>query len=388
MTGHSKSQVSQSQSDNRNADQRTNPGNLDDTNQNRNDRSTPPGELWIDVEPQPKLAQPRNTGNAIPVAAATKARVELASRVSRSEVGSTNQSPQSVYPIAAASGWNAIGDQLTQHLQRCEQLARRGVFYSAREEANQALIALARHLDLIANQFSSEPTIALAQTALREANDFVRYSQNTESAVLKEIIDSHETLAVKQASTTNVAPLTLIQHYHQFAYARLVEAAQQHPWFSDIYYLLGRTYQAEADMAQDHRAASLRNLAVVYYRASVAISPSNTIAANQLGYVLLQMDRPIDAQAVLITAVDTKPDRFALANLAEASRRLGDRKVQDWALRTLAAMPISPHPQQALPALEMLDNRTFVAISPMNSGPQVGVPPMSAAAPNLRSTMR
>ncbi len=75
----------------------------------------------------------------------------------------------------------AVGQQLSTLLASSEQLSRRGLFLSAREEADMAQLRLARFLDSLSNNYRSEPALKAAQTALREAADF---SQSRTSEIL------------------------------------------------------------------------------------------------------------------------------------------------------------------------------------------------------------
>lgn len=298
-------------------------------------------------------------------------RMKLASVVSKRILGQQETTPKpEVSPLQTTLGWNAVGTQLKEHLELCTELTRRGVFASAREEAQAALLQLTRHLDQLSNRFVSEPCLQAAQTAMREAECFTDAISAIDPDVLRQISDSHITPILKQSEVQAASPLTLSQHYYQYAEGKLVEASQGHPWYSEILYGLGRAYQAEAELAQGQPKQLLLSKALVYYQAAVTILPKNALAANQLGYVLLQLDRPAEAQEVLIASVDIHPDSPALQNLAEASRRLGDRRLEDWALRVLGSQNKSAEAVGQVPKIEMVDNRTFVAISPMTIGPK------------------
>ena len=308
----------------------------------------------------------------------------LAARVSQQILGDgfADRHP-TAQPIGAATGWEAVGQQLASHLERSTQLASRGVFYSAREEANLALLQLARHLDLISNSLFSEPHIHAAQLTLREVADFAQCPRNTEADVLRQIVDSHETPVLKLTNVASVSPLTLAQHYYQYAESRLIEATRQHPWFSEILYVLGRTYQAEADLQQGLETSALRAEALVYYRAALANLPTHALAANQLGYLLLQVDRPVEAQSVLIASVDARLDTPALRNLVEASRRLGDTGMQQWAWHQLAQLSLGCQSEPGLTNIQMVDPPTFIALSPYHSGPKSVVANASTASPPM-----
>jgi tetratricopeptide (TPR) repeat protein len=290
-------------------------------------------------------------------------RAQLASMISKKILGESSASKHFTASGSSLMGPAAVERELTNALTRSEQLCRRGVFLSAREEAKSAELQLARYLDSISNTFQSEPKLRAANIALREASDF---SQPCAPKILHELISAHETPVLKDVEVSQASPLALKQSYYQYAESMLLDGAQQHPWYSDVFYTLARTYQAEADNNVGAACEHLRAQAMIYYRAACTIRPNNALATNQLGYVLLQLDRPAEAMTSLIASVDTKLEVPALQNLAEASRRLGDQQMQRWALDQIANVNQRiPKPQIQNPAVVELDNASFAATTPV-----------------------
>lgn len=302
------------------------------------------------------------------------------------------EEPTSVLRVEAPQGWQAIGERLNGHIGRCESLLRRGAFCSAREEAESASLLLLRHIDLHDNLFRCEPAWQAANLALREAEDFlvVQRSSPDESA-LRRLIAAHQTPVLKGRTLAEMSPLTAAQHYRLFAELELTEAAQGHPWASELLYTVGRTYQSEAD-ADPKSVDVLRMKAMAYYRAARTTMPTNAVACNQLGYLLLQMDRNEEARESLAVAVSLKSDVAFLGNLAEASRRLGDHQTQAWAAHNVAVLRSLTPQQQQLPAIVEISAEEFAAISPRAIGPKSSIEssqslpspavPRSASAPN------
>lgn len=273
--------------------------------------------------------------------------------------------------VETPQGWQSIGQRLSGHITNSESLLRRGAFFSARQEAENAIGMLIRHIDLLDNQFRCEPAWRQAQQALREAEDFSRNQQALgDENGLHRLIAAHETEVLKGASLKDLSPLTAAQHYRAYAEKQLVEASQLHPWASELYYVVGRTYQAEADQ-DTNRVDSLRANALTFYRAARQILPTNAVACNQLGYLLLQLDRPEEAREALVAAVQLKSDEAYLSNLAEASRRLGDRAMQDWATNTVAVIRANRPRQPIVPSVIEIAPEEFKALSPMGIGPKV-----------------
>jgi tetratricopeptide (TPR) repeat protein len=305
-------------------------------------------------------------------------RKALASLVSNRIVSSVAPIESSgIRPVDAAPGWQAIGERLSKHLKESDNLLRRNAILSSRQEAETAARYLAQTLDLAVNNCSAEPHWYVAEQAFREASDFYR-SQSSDPKALRRIVDSHQTPVLKTTDLKTVSPLVAAQHYRQYAFNCLVVASQGHPWASEIYCSLGRTYQAEAERgaANDEK----RSRAATYYRAAVSINSRNTLAANQLAYMLLQMDRPQEAMATLIDALRVQPSEPALENLIEASRRLKDTRAYEWGMAQLTAMRGNQPAQVPVPPVTEVDVQTFMALSPYNSGPQSQSPSLGRTA--------
>lgn len=290
--------------------------------------------------------------------------------------------------LDSGPGWRAVGEELKEHLDKCESLLARHAYLSAREEANRGLLRLMRLLDLRQNKFSCEPAWSRAQQALREAEDFTALQRIAEdSDLFARLIQSHQTPALREAQLDELTPLAAAQHYRAYAEKCLVEASQGHPWCAELYYCIGRTLQAQGEAA-GHDSDALLQQALTFFRAADTIQPSNATNSNQLGYVLLRMDRPREALAQLNQTVRL-PDcpLESWQNLAFASTRLGDRQTAQWATQNyLALKSQGKEPSAPTGTLVEVDPRQFAALSPYTSGPQPAAAPASpAAAPALES---
>lgn len=299
-----------------------------------------------------------------------KQRHQLASFVSHQITTSEPAQPMRVVqPIDSPPGWHAIGERLGQHLNRCEMLLHRKAYFSAREEAELGMLYLIHTLDGWQNRYHCEPAWAAAQQALVESEDFASAQRlSSDEEFLQRLVASHETPVLKDARFEQLAPMTAAQHYRLYAQQCLAEAAQNHPWSSDIFYAIGRSYQAEAD-SNVSDAQPLRWRAITFYRAAITVDPANALAANQLGFILLQLDRARDAQAVLISSVNLNPSPAALQNLVEASYRIGDNVTCNWAATSLKSMQSPELPARGLqapvqPSVTIVEPREFVAMSP------------------------
>jgi hypothetical protein len=256
------------------------------------------------------------------------------------------------------------------------------------EESNTALLHLLRVLDLRGNQFHSELAWSEAQRSLEEADEFTAVQRlSSDSGLVARLVQSHETKVLKGQNVSDIAPLVAAQYYRAHAAQRLVDASQGHPWCSELYYSIGKALQAQADQGGS-KAQTLRERALVYYRAAHAISPENAPVASQLAFTLLQVDQPQEAyQRLTALVVQQHAPLAAWQNLIEASTRLGMHDTREWALQnyhTLAKAAPAASGEGA--TVVELDPRQFAMLSPYSSGPQTGAsrggaPPNPAATP-------
>ena len=336
---------------------------------------------------EPQVAHDVNTTRELPQTINNEATVhesgpksQLVSILAEPRVLENEMVPQvQAPPSEAIPGWQAVGQRLSNHLTRCESLVRRSAFYSALEETELAAVHLIRVLDLMGRSHACEQNWMMAQRAFSEADDFAStHLLADDTRLFQRIVQSHETPVLKGEDLGRVSPLAAAESYRQYAVLRLVEASHNHPWASEVYYGIGRVWQAMADT--DGGQDAMRQKAAAYYRAAHAIAPYNSMASNQLGFLLLQMDRPADAMVALTASVNSAPVRSNLQNLAEASRRLGDQATYQWALSSLANMEIASEATPSRPSVTEVDPQTFAAISPYSGSPQArSVPAVQAA---------
>lgn len=299
----------------------------------------------------------------------------------------TDDTQRTVESIDNPPGWQAIGEELSGRLENCEALINRKAYFSAREDAEAAMLYLMRVLDLMSNSYRSEPAWYAASKAMSEAEDFSTTQRLTsDSDFLRRVILSHETPVLKDADAATLAPLAAAQHYRQYAEEKLIEAAQGHPWASEVVYALGRSYQAQADLAEVGSQQNLRWRAITLYRGARGIAPNNALATNQLGFVLLQMDRPADAREALVASINVSPSLTAYENLVEASRRIGDVGTANWAMQQVQSVRNSPAAVSDTPYFVELDPRTFAAMSPYSVGPSPNLHSQNASEQQFRTT--
>ena len=290
----------------------------------------------------------------------------IAERVS-SELASQNPRSSSRAPESLESppGWAAVEQELKLRLERCDSLLRRGAIHSARDEAVQGMRRLGRTLDAHRPSLISSAAFEKALTALREEADFHNLVGNCHADAIPSLVASHSTEALKGRPLDGVAPEIASQHYRNYARYEFVVASDGHKWSSDLLYAYGKTLEKEAELEPD-RAFLLLAQSVACYQAATQVSPSQSDAASQLGYVLIRLDRIDDAYQALISSIKQKPTANAWNNLAEIYRRRGAASDAQYATQQAKAIANS---QQNFsyenPEITEVDSVTFAKYSPM-----------------------
>ena len=290
-------------------------------------------------------------------------RIALAQRVSHERlsdpVATQLRAPEI---LESLPGWQAIEGELKHSLEQCDSLLKRGAVLSAREEASQGLIRLYRTMDLHRGRILSEPAFEKAMTALREEADFQKIFGGLG---VQAIVDNHTTDALKNRPLDSTSPEMAAMHYRWFARYQLVAASDGHPWAADLLYAYGRTLEKDAEL-NPARAVMFRNQAVILYQAATQTKPTQSEAANQLGFVLIHLDRIDDAYTALAASIQIKPNANAWNNLAEVFRRRGAGANAEYASQQAAAL-VAGKPQYSPenPEVTEVDPALFAKYSPM-----------------------
>lgn len=307
------------------------------------------------------------------VSAPKSDRFHLASIVSSRILGQGSSDVLTGPPqrIDASIGWGAIEEQLNASLRESQALLDRNAYFSAHEEAEKAARALLRQLDSRSHTNRHEQAWLQAKRALQEANTFsTSQSVATEKNLLQWQVESHLTPILKGKNMLGVSPGEAVQHYHLFAERSIIEAASGHPWASDIFYLIGRIYQAQAESREPQDRSSLFSKAVVFYKAAVAISQNNSLAANQLAFIYLQLDKPLDARRYLELSIQAQPSLEAYQNLYETSQRIGDTRTMQWAFERAGELQRNLSQNAGNNAIQFVEPNKFAAMSPYPAGQQ------------------
>ncbi len=345
------------------------------------------------VEP----ALPRNVG-ALPVVVGAQTSAPSSLPTPASEPVLHFEPAPTIQPVAyrsspvissleAPPGWNAVEKSVREKLEACDAMLRRGAIFSARQTCWKGLEELCQVLDLHDPNGKRTESLRRALVAMREEEDFYRFSdiQLAKADTLSNLCFAHETPVIRTlleqngSSNPSINPLIAAQHYRSYARDQLVQACDHHPWGADLLYALGKAFEKQA-WEDRSRSALVHQHAELVYQAALETNPNQTLAATQLGYVLLQLDRPQEAQAVLARGVQVAPSQASLQNLAEAYRRLNNPNAVQWCVVQIDQLKQREQGTQPEIPFTEINARQFAAISPPDA---TYLPGNSSGTPNI-----
>lgn len=234
--------------------------------------------------------------------------------------------------------WQSIEIELKRRLEKCDALLRRNGVHSAREEINQGLTILVRHIEALRqDEFASttiqqptlqsrkrrtlEPALQQALVALDECADFhetIHYPPRR----IERMVEHHATTALKGQNLDSMTNALARQAYLEHAGRMFLIGTERHPWAAELLYALGKTYERELHF-DTIRPITLRSQAAACFDAAHQTAPSYGYIANELGFTLVHLDRLEQAHAVLQSVLAEQPSAHAWRNLAEVHRRRG-----------------------------------------------------------------
>lgn len=211
--------------------------------------------------------------------------------------------------------------QLLPAVQRGHALAQRGAFFAARTEFIQVLRRVAQAKDATAGTDDFSAALAAGLRAMDEAEDFVPRGAQVEGELkVRSIASAHRTPVVRENDAAIVLPHEAVALYHGFAQERLGKAARDEQAGSMALYGLGRVNARLAERS-DEDVQYTRN-AMTMYCAAIDASPSNNLAANELGVLLCRSGHAAEAVENFTRAIDVAPTATAYHNLAVAQQKL------------------------------------------------------------------
>lgn len=351
-----------------------------------------PRNSRVPENPTPENLTAANPATTAP-AAPNPINVTKADPVLRSEPTPAIQSvsyrstPLTLSPLETPPGWIAVEKSIREKLESCDTMLRRGAVFSARQTCWKGLEELCQVLDLHDPTGKRVDSLRRALVAMREEEDFYRFSdiQLAKPDTLSNLCFAHETPVIRNLlsqhgeSHSNINPLIAAQHYRSYARDQLVQACDHHPWGADLLYALGKAFEKQA-WEDRSRSALVHQHAELVYQAALETNPNQTLAATQLGYVLLQLDRPQEAKTVLVRSLQTKPSQAGLQNLAEAYRRLNDTNAMQLCITHINQLKQAEQNSQPDIPFTEISARQFAAISPPDTTVMQG---STGGAPNI-----
>jgi tetratricopeptide (TPR) repeat protein len=307
--------------------------------------------------------------------------------------GDTALAPPESMPLRSSLPWAqagprsaemaAVASQAEARVQHGIQLAGRGAHYSARAEFIAALQLIAQANDAEQKTRIYSTGLTAGVIALRESADFVRQHSSLPDFNLERIVARHKTPILKQADSSKVTALAAAQAYYTFAREQLTAAAGQEHAGSMALYGLGKIAMANANKSQQLEFTAQ---AMSFYQAALMSDANNYRAANELGVLLAQNGRLLQARDLLIRSVTLSSQPAAWQNLAAVHTRLGEENLAQRARHQVERLEQGKNPQ--LPAVEWVDAATFANSAPAGDGltPPGGGSAKSAATASPSNT--
>ncbi|MEX2315808.1 MAG: hypothetical protein WD669_01560 [Pirellulales bacterium] len=211
--------------------------------------------------------------------------------------------------------------QLLPAVQRGCALAQRGALYAAQAEFIQVVRRVAQANDAECGTDQHSRALAEGLRALDEGGDFIPDGTGLEGELDVQIAaSSHRTPVVRERDSA-IAPHTAAALYHSFAEERLAAAVGGQQAGSMALYGLGKVHARLSEASGDSILAT--RSAMTMYAAALAASPTNHLAANELGVLLCRTGHPAEAARLFEQSIDYAPCATAYHNLAVAQQKLG-----------------------------------------------------------------
>lgn len=359
-------------------------------------RWTPPVKVAAEPAPVAQIILPPPPAAVEPEAEPTPAEIrqerisqKRAEQRVRSELEEASRPFYSLPPsdqINLGSRRSQLAEEAVEQLRLANWATKRGAIASAKSAAVETLRTIAALRDTQIGNNSHTQSLAECFDAVRESSDFAGRYGPIDTRAIARLIEVHQTPALKHVVTDHLTSARAVEAYLNFAKMRLVQAVQGGPLAAEAALILADlevlvsngAIEASADQSSLHSA----ELALMYRRAAVEISPDNADAYAQLGRTLLRRSIPGAAKACLLASVRVQPTRQRVEALLEAAALSGDFILVDQCEKQLA--------NAALPSelpVRVMSPEAFARTSqsmPQRSGPTQSFSPVSQSSPNPR----
>ena len=218
-----------------------------------------------------------------------------------------------------------IAQEADKHSRRGFALANKQAFFSSRLEFTRALRIVAQGLDTEHQTARHSQALAAGLRALTEAEDFMPKDGHLEAELdLEAIAGAHRTPILHEGNLYEWTPLAATQKYHAFAQEKLAEAVGSEIAGSMALCGLGKLHMVIGSQRRGDGIASAHTKAMVLLQAALIASPTNHIAANELGILLAKNGRHQEARRAFQRSVDACPTAEGWRNLALTCETLGE----------------------------------------------------------------
>ena len=337
----------------------------------------PPAPVEPEAEPTPaEIRQERFS----------QKRAQLRERSDLEEASRPSYSLPPSDRINLGSRKSQLAEEAVEQLRVANWATKRGAIASAQSAAIETLRTIAALRDSQIGDNAHTESLNECLDAVRESADFAGRYGPVDTRAIARLIEVHQTPALKQVHTENLTSARAVEAYLNFAKLRLIQAVQGGPLAAEAALILAdlevMVSNGAIENSADHSSLHSAELALMYRRAAVEISPENAEASAQLGRTLLRRSIPAAAKECLLASVKTQPTRQRVEALLEAAALSGDFTLVDQCERQLAGTTLPSE----LP-VQVMTPEAFARTN--QSIPRQGSPPPAnlrvAVAPNYLS---
>jgi tetratricopeptide (TPR) repeat protein len=231
-----------------------------------------------------------------------------------------------------------IAQQADKRIRRGFELAGREAHFAARSEFIMALRLIAQGLDVEYGTPVHSRALAVALTAIKEADDFIPKGTKLEADLdLASLIAGHRTPVLKETDTSRLTPMLALSSYFTFAQEQLSVSVGREVAGSMALHALGKLHGALArENALQLRSAEPK--AIAFFQAALLVFPQNYLAANDLGVLLAKCGSYPQAQTMLEHSLALNQQSTGWHNLAVVYQQQGQLGLAYRAQQQSAAM--------------------------------------------------
>lgn len=301
--------------------------------------------------------------------------------------------------INMGSRKSQLAQEAVEQLRIANWASKRGAIASAQAAATKTLRTIATLRDSQIGDNLHTQQLNACFTAIRESADFAGRYGPVDTHAIERLIEVHQTPALKNVATGQLTSPRAIEAYLDFAKTSLVNATQGGPLAAEAALILAdleTLLTAGAfETPADHSSLHSSELALMYRRAAVEITPDNADASADLGRTLLKRSIPAAAKHYLLGSVRTEPTRQRVESLMEAAALSGDFVLVDQCEKQLTSSPLPSElpitmmsPQDFARTNRSMTNQSMANIVSASPHAPISPPSMAAPAPQYRVSSR